>query len=102
MNGRAKRGGVRGILGRVVIGPLFAVALLVTEPAAQAVVSATPTPGTPPYTVTGDETTDVSPSLTLDPSVVPDEQVLALGQQEAGEQSALADGAAPLHAGRVR
>jgi hypothetical protein len=98
MNGRAERDQVRGILPRVAsIVPLVAVALLMTGSAAQAVVDATPTPGTTPHTVTDGATTEVPSSRGLDSGSVRDEQVLALGQRAAGAPSARADGAAPLH-----
>jgi hypothetical protein len=95
----AERDEVRGILRRIApIVPLFAVvALLMMGNAAQAVVDATPTPGTPPPTVPHGDTSEVPSIRMLDSSPLRGEQVLASEQGTAGARSAVAAGAAPLH-----
>jgi hypothetical protein len=97
MNGRTSQDHLRGILRRVVaIAPLFAVTLLMSSHATQAVVDPTPTPGMQ-RTGADAQLRELSWSRTLDPSSSPDEPLPAWVQPVADEQSAAADGAAPLH-----
>ena len=99
MNGGTRQDDLRGILHRVAaIVALFAVTLLMSSHATEAVVDPTPTPAM--QRTAGDaQLREVSWNRALDPRSLslPDEQSPALVQPVADEQSAAADGAVPLH-----
>ena len=97
MDETAKRDEVRGFFRKLaLIVALLALALLMSD-AAQAVITATPTPGTPPHTATDGETSEVPSGRRLDSSPLRDEQVLASGPRAAGARSGAAADVAPLH-----
>ena len=97
MNRGTRQDEQRGILRRVVaIVPLFAVTLLMSSHATQAVVDPTPTPAMQ-RTASDAQLREASWNGTLDPRSLPDEELPASVQPVAAEQSAAADGAAPLH-----